>query len=508
MPSTVSKDSLMAKQKLIPPSQKTPAARSVVPIPSTIESIKGYPSKLVIFQVPASPYWWVRYYDGRPIKRSAKTTSKRDAITFAKAFYDELNYNKRAGISSNPRQSSFEKCADAVIDEDARKASAGELSASYVTNEKSVINGHIRKFFAGYELADIDYSVLDKFKGHLLDAKLATSSVKMHFVFVKKILDYAVRTKALMASPLLPKVQNEDNPRGHFALDEYKNLRRTARKLLGYKSELRQRILDDAGNDTGKTKKLRNIEITDEIALLIPFMLYTFIRPTDIKQMKHRHIQVKQGANGKAYLFMPIPASKAHGKPITSMPRAAMFYERLRKNRLAALAGDANTQIDVPSIDDEYVFLPTHSNRTTAYRILARQFDVLLAEGGLKYGKDGETRTLYSLRHTSLMYRLRYGGEINPMILANNARTSVEMLERFYLSQLESSQVTAQLHAKSTLTPKRKSAAQRKQATVVLTAAYKPSAEGDAAQHGSSISTSAPSEMPSFAGIARVPSSN
>jgi hypothetical protein len=45
------------------------------------------------------------------------------------------------------------------------------------------------------------------------------------------------------------------------------------------------------------------------------------------------------------------------------------------------------------------------------------------------------------------MYRLRYGGEINPLVLAKNARTSVEMLERFYLSKLETAHFTADLHA-------------------------------------------------------------
>lgn len=57
-------------------------------------------------------------------------------------------------------------------------------------------------------------------------------------------------------------------------------------------------------------------------------------------------------------------------------------------------------------------------------------------------------RTLYSLRHTSIMYRLIYGGEINLLSMARNARTSVAMIERFYASQLENSKVTDELHAK------------------------------------------------------------
>ncbi|MFW9610719.1 MAG: hypothetical protein ACMV0J_00805, partial [Fluviibacter sp.] len=61
-----------------------------MPIASTMEHIKGYPDKLVIFKVPASKFWWVRYYDGKPIKRSTKTEIRQEAIKFAKEFYETV----------------------------------------------------------------------------------------------------------------------------------------------------------------------------------------------------------------------------------------------------------------------------------------------------------------------------------------------------------------------------------------------------------------------------------
>ncbi|MBN9316585.1 MAG: phage integrase SAM-like domain-containing protein [Devosia sp.] len=455
----------MAKRKLVPASQKPAASRSVVPIPATIESIKGYPEKLIIFQVPASPFWWTRYHDGKPIKRSTKATDKRDAITFAKQFYETLLVNKRLGISNNPRQTSFVIAAEEVIEDDLQKAQRGELSTSYVANHKTIIRGHIAAFLGTYELGDIDYAVLDKFKTYLFGKGLSAASVKLNFVYVKKILDHAQRKGVIRSSPLLPKIKAEDNARGYFALSEYALLRRTAHKLIGQRYELRQAAKDDGDGDapSAKLKKLRNIDMTAEMALLIPFMVYSFIRPTDLKQIKHRHIEIRQGKDGKDYLWMPIPTSKKHDKPITSMPRAATFYKRLKANRLA--------QLDDPkTIDDEYVFVPQHPNRTYAYRQLARQFDVLMEATDLRESADGEARTLYSLRHTSLMYRLRYGAQISPLILANNARTSVEMLERFYLSQLESTHVTADLHAKKPTTPKRKApVAVKRGRTVIVT---------------------------------------
>ena len=124
------------------------------------------------------------------------------------------------------------------------------------------------------------------------------------------------------------------------------------------------------------------------------------------------------------------------------MPRASLAYQQLKQLQIAQLNDEKQ------SIANRYVFMPQHANRTYAYRQIARQFDVLMSVTGLKTSADGETRTLYSMRHTSLMYRLLYGGEINTTKLANNARTSTEMLERFYVPQLESSQFTKDLHAK------------------------------------------------------------
>jgi len=51
-------------------------------------------------------------------------------------------------------------------------------------------------------------------------------------------------------------------------------------------------------------------------------------------------------------------------------------------------------------------------------------------------GPKSEQRTIYSLRHTCFMFRLMYGEKIDTLTLARNGRTSVEMVEKHYASQL------------------------------------------------------------------------
>ena len=69
-----------------------------VPLQETITRIPGYPRKLVIFKIPASSYWWVRYYaESRILKRTTKTEVKRDAMEAAKRFYDDVNFRLHGG---------------------------------------------------------------------------------------------------------------------------------------------------------------------------------------------------------------------------------------------------------------------------------------------------------------------------------------------------------------------------------------------------------------------------
>ncbi len=416
--------------------------RSVVPIPSTIERIKGFPDKLILFKIPASPFWWVRYHDKKPIKRSTKTESKQEAVRFAKKFYESVLVNNALGRSNNAKAKSFVICADALIREDQEKASRGELSEKYVASQKNLINKHVKAFFKSFELGDIQYADLDRFKTYLFERNLASTSVKIHFVAIQKIFNYGQKHNVIKVAPLMPDIKREDNPRGYLSLSEYAKLCRTVRQLVGQTAKIKSKADELTGQ---QEKTLRNIVITKEFQLLIGFMVYSFIRPTDLKQIKHKHIEIRKGDEGE-YLWMPIPMSKRHDSPITSMPRAAIFYKQLRElaiNEKLKLSKKSKSEV---SIEEDYVFYAGYENRTYAYQQIYRQFELALQTAGMKTNRNGDVLTPYSLRHTSIMYRLIYGGEINTTKIAKNARTSTEIIERFYVAQLESSDVTKDLH--------------------------------------------------------------
>jgi hypothetical protein len=61
--------------------------------------VEGYPRKLFIYRLPASPYWWVRFYiAGRVLRKSSKQSGKREALWFAQQFYQQVMSNYRLGL--------------------------------------------------------------------------------------------------------------------------------------------------------------------------------------------------------------------------------------------------------------------------------------------------------------------------------------------------------------------------------------------------------------------------
>lgn len=431
-----------------------------------LTAVPNYPKKLVVYQLEASPFWWVRYYaDGKILRRSTKETEKRRAIEYAKGFYDEINFKQRQGLVLNSR-ADFELCADALLEQQDAKVQRGEMSAMMQQNDRYRLQKEVLPFFRSYDLKSIDYFVIEKFINKLSADKLTAATISNYLGLVRKTLGYAQRRGYVEAVPQFPKLKKVDAPRGWFNTREYRKLWSAAQKLSGQTWEIRK-VVDASGKEEifttqrqtaahkprsaeqkalqqkiAASQLLRRVEMTEDLRNLIVFMTNSFIRPTDIKWMQHKHIEIIEGQN--TYLRMTLPTSKKHDKPIVSMAAAVHIYRRQKalywsddklKNRATA---------------EDYVFLPTYGRKSAtdtkeqiekrrgaALTQLQRQFSVLLAYCGMANGARGEERTLYSLRHTCIMYRLLYGEGLDLLTLARNARTSTEMIERFYASHLE-----------------------------------------------------------------------
>ena len=124
--------------------------------------------------------------------------------------------------------------------------------------------------------------------------------------------------------------------------------------------------------------------MTKDLADLTVFMANSYIRPTDIRNMQHKHVEIIH--REWTYLRLSVPPSKGHTFPITTMPWAVKVYERIRRRQVLELGRDIHPE--------DYVFMPEAASRDNAMKLLARQFEIVLEVTGLKLSTAGETRTL------------------------------------------------------------------------------------------------------------------
>jgi len=202
-----------------------------VPLQDTITRIPGYPRKLVIFKIPASSYWWVRYYaENHIFKRTTKTEIKRDALEAAKRFYDDINFRMHGGnfeglpVDVNAAAViTFSKVTKMLMDSESAKLKRYQLSKISFDNMQLRYDKHILPFFGQTDVLSINYKMLDEFLQKLSnqEPKLSISTLSAYMGLTRKVLQHAARHSFIQHIPEFPKVGVEDKPRGWFNVGEY-----------------------------------------------------------------------------------------------------------------------------------------------------------------------------------------------------------------------------------------------------------------------------------------------
>jgi len=309
----------------------------------------------------------------------------------------------------------------------------GEISAKTLSITRNKLDRFILSTFADYPINEIDYMALEGFIETLTDADIQGVAISQYMIVVRKVLKYAQLTNLITNLPQFPKVKTNRISRGAFTLKEYRKLLKTAWRLrdqtypLSYSNKS---ILVDGGLE-------KEIVMPRDMARLIGLMVNGFFRPSDLKFMQHKHIEMVSGEY--SYLKLNIPETKRHADPIVTMPPAVGIYRRLLADSRARGYGKPN----------DYLFLPEiRKNRDHALRHLGFLFNWILEVANLKEGSRGQKRTLYSLRHTCITFRLLQGQGIDLLTLAKNARTSVQMIQKHYASTLNGEMNISLLHSK------------------------------------------------------------
>ena len=390
-------------------------------------------------------------YTVRSTGIDAKKGNKRDAYAFAKQTYQDALINVRANPRSKVKSRSFAVLANAMVVHEKTTA-----KKSLYLNDKGKVEGFLIPHFGVKNIDEIEYGDLVEMMEELNKKDLAPATKKHYLSLMSKIFKYAVQEGVLKVIPQFPKITGRlktKEKRDYFTKGEYTSLNKVCDRLAK------------------EGVKVRGVPITEEMRLLNKFMVNSFLRPTDIKVLKHKHITKKNGkdehGDDVSWLALRHPATKTTAYEVQAMPSSVEIYNELiqfRKtdHKAKLKAAQAITGKDKygkdkrtkalaelegsPYLDpDDYVFFPSYKNRTTMMGTWGRLFRKVIEESKLET-KTGKNLQLYSLRHTSIMYRLMFGN-VDTLLLAKNARTSQGVIEQFYGAHLTTDQGRKQLHS-------------------------------------------------------------
>ena len=417
------------------------ARTRTVPIPTSVTAVPNYPSKLVVYKIAASKYWQVRcWHAGRTHKCSTKTTKLSLAQRFARWFYENLlmRYSTNNSASqcatdkddANCSRVTFGAVAAQVFANEQARVDRGEYGAASLRMFRNRLDAQILPMFGIRSVNDITYQQLLEF-AQVLSTKFSTTTVSHYLVIVRKVLTHAQRRGLIKHVPDIPRIKVRSNSRGAFTPTEYWQLLRAARSLRGA-------IHPDTRKDMRKQihQCYNDNKMPPDIAWAIGFMVNSFIRPGDLVKLQHRHVEIVN--NRQTYLRLTLPETKLHAAPIVTLQPAVRIYKQIYQHQSELKLAGTN----------DYVFLPNIPNRKYAMNVLSYMFNWVLQQTGLKLNPHGNPRSLYSLRHSAITFRLLYGQGIDLVTLARNARTSVEVINNHYASTVTGEQNIAMLQSR------------------------------------------------------------
>lgn len=335
------------------------------------------------------------------------------------------------------KNKTFQELIDVFLSKEKIRLDGKEITIQTFEMTKCRMNGHLSDFFLQLDLNEINHQKIEEFVKKLQLIGVGNVTINQYLGLLKRILSLGVIEGFLNNLPTFPKIKSKSIPRGSFSIKEYLKLLKTS-KALGKVFEQDSQLAKLTHRNKASNVYITSNGVLKEMTWLIGFMSNTFLRPVDIKLIQHKHVQIIE--DSYRYLRISMPETKRHTGQVVSMRAAVGIYKRL-------LSHQSELGFGRP---DDFLFIPQLKNRNAAIALISAQFKKVLDFEKMLIGSKGEKRSLYSLRHTAITYRLLYGRGIDLLTLARNARTSVEMIEKFYSSNLTAEMNIELLQSKRT----------------------------------------------------------
>lgn len=377
------------------------------------KTIKHLRRGLSIYKTGRSPFWHARIYDAAKQKYVVRTTKEKNRIEAAEVAEEivEAYKKKQNAAHAVTKDRSFDHYAKLLSG--MTKQRAKSTRNKYAFNDQAKIlfreKDGLASYFGQHDVGKITSGMVRDyllFLDQRRDQPLAMSTKSKHAGVIRQVLMLALEDGVIDIIPPMPKQRTVDKPRVSFTEAEYAVLLKIARKIAD-----------------GAETLVRGVPVTREHYNMIVFAVHSFLRPTETELFGIRYCDIELMNDAPRHLLMTLTGKTGYRKS-ASLEAAVDIFEKQKDSHPNAKPTD-------------YLFMPEYPNRTTATNTYRRIFNHFLEEAGLKKDKDGNDRSPYSLRHYALQTRLvKSDGKVNIYWLAENAGTSVDQLERFYLKNL------------------------------------------------------------------------
>jgi len=390
--------------------------------------------KVQVFRRPNSPYWQC---SATVAGNQFRTSTRQDSLSLAKDFAEDwfltLKGKDRFG-GGLAKGKTFRKAAVKFLDE-YEVITGGERSPRYVETLRHKIDKHLNPFFGDKAVSEITPGLVQEYR--VLRAKAADkngkptpparTTIHHEIIALRHVLKTANRHGWLDHLPDLSAPYRASGKVAHrawFSPEEYQRLYRATRK--------RAKAPLDHGKWRWECEQLHDYVL---------FMANTGLRPDEAARLEFRDVViVDDEATAERILEIEVRGKRGVGF-CKSMPGAVRPFERLRdRERLSADATGpapvARKGVSRGGGSKDAAKRSRPEPTDLIFGATQRELiNAVLGELKLKFDRDGQRRTAYSLRHTYICFRLMEGADIYQ--IAKNCRTSVEMIEKYYAAHIK-----------------------------------------------------------------------
>lgn len=382
--------------------------------------------KVHVYRRNDSPIWHCStYLKGKNWRVSTKEDSLAKAKDWAEDWYFGLKDKGRRGELTSEK--TFKDAADQFITE-YEVLTEGERNERWVKDHYRRVRSYLVPYFGKMGLSTINAGTVQEYRVSRMtpeESKKLPSRSTLHHetVTLRLVLKTAVRHRWLAHLPDISQPYKKSAKvvhRAWFTPGEYKQLYQATR---AHAQKTR-----DASKKAQEGEQAHRVWLAEQLHDKILFLANTGLRPDEANWLEYRDVEiVKDKATGHKILEIQVRGKRGVGYCKSTSGAVFPFERMVARNK--------------PKPTDK-LFPVDHK----------KQFNGILDKLGLKLDREGNRRTLYSLRHSYISFRLLEGADIYQV--AKNCRTSVEMIEKHYAVHLKNRLDAAAINVRKPKPPK------------------------------------------------------